>query len=97
MKKRSGSSAHGARAAKKDKFMRKRKIYFSDIPELSDRQLANMRRVGRPPLGGEPRKLVAIRMDSKVLDWLRKTAAKKGVPYQSFINDLLAEQMKKAS
>jgi predicted DNA binding CopG/RHH family protein len=36
-------------------------------------------------------------MDSKVLNWLRKTAEKKGLPYQSFINDLLAEQMKKAS
>jgi len=97
MKRRSGSSAHGARAAKKVDTMRKRKIDFSDIPELSDRQLTRMRRVGRPPLGDEPRKLVAIRMDSKVLDWLRRTAAKKGVPYQSFINDLLAEQMKKAS
>jgi predicted DNA binding CopG/RHH family protein len=31
------------------------------------------------------------------LDWLRETAAKKGVPYQCFINDLLAEQMKEAS
>ena len=97
MKKRSGSSARGARAAKKESATKKRKIYFSDIPELSGRQLAAMRRVGRPPLGDEPRKLVAIRMDSKVLNWLRKTAEKKGLPYQSFINDLLAEQMKKAS
>jgi uncharacterized protein (DUF4415 family) len=56
-----------------------------------------MRRVGRPPLGDEPRKLVAIRMDAKVLEWLRLTARKKGIPYQSLINDLLADQMKKAS
>ena len=31
--------------------MPKRKIDFSDIPELSDEQLSNMRRIGRPPLG----------------------------------------------
>jgi predicted DNA binding CopG/RHH family protein len=33
-------------------------------------------------MGDEPRKLIAIRLDEKVLGWLRKTAAKKGLPYQ---------------
>jgi hypothetical protein len=33
-------------------------------------------------MGDEPRKLIAIRLDAKVLGWLRKTAAKKGLPYQ---------------
>ena len=77
--------------------MRKRKIDFSDIPELSEKQLSAMRRVGRPPLGDQPRKLIAIRLDSKVLDWIRATAAKKGLQYQSLINEILAKEMKKAS
>jgi uncharacterized protein (DUF4415 family) len=54
-----------------------------------------MRRVGRPPLGDEPRQLIAIRLDSKVLRWLRAVAAKRQVPYQSLINDMLASEMKK--
>jgi uncharacterized protein (DUF4415 family) len=56
-----------------------------------------MRRVGRPTVGEEPRKLIAIRLDSKVLGWLRETAEKKGLPYQSLVNQILAEEMKKAS
>jgi hypothetical protein len=54
-----------------------KKINYSDIPESSDRQLSSMRRVGRPTVGGEPRKLIAIRLDAKVLGWLRKTAEKR--------------------
>jgi len=56
-----------------------------------------MRRVGRPTVGEEPRKLIAIRLDPKVLGWLRETAKKKGLPYQSLVNQILAEEMKKAS
>jgi len=97
MKKSRGSSARVARAGKKDKNMKSKKIDFSDIPELSDKQLERMRRVGRPTVGDEPRKLIAIRLDAKVLSWLRKTAAKKGTPYQSLVNDILAEEMRKAS
>ena len=96
MKKTQGSSARGARAAKKEKGMRARKIDFSDIPELSDEELSRMRRVGRPTVGDEPRKLIAIRLDAKVLSWLRKTAEKKGLPYQSLVNDILAGEMRKA-
>jgi predicted DNA binding CopG/RHH family protein len=36
-------------------------------------------------------------MDPKVLAWLRKTADKKGLPYQSLVNEILAEEMRKAS
>jgi uncharacterized protein (DUF4415 family) len=96
MKKSRGSPARGERAGKKEKNIKSRKINFPDIPELSDKQLSRMRRVGRPPVGDEPRKLIAIRLDSKVLGWLRKTAEKKGLPYQSLVNDILAEEMKKA-
>jgi uncharacterized protein (DUF4415 family) len=97
MKKRRGSSARGARAAKNEKGMKSTKINFSDIPELSDRQLSSMRRVGRPTVGDELRKLIAIRLDAKVLGWLRKTAEKKGLPYQSLVNEILASEMRKAS
>jgi uncharacterized protein (DUF4415 family) len=97
MKKRRELSARGGRAAKREKGTKRKRIDFSDIPELSEKQLSAMRRVGRPPLGDQPRRLIAIRMDAKVLDWVRKAAMKKGKPYQSLINDILAERMKRAS
>jgi uncharacterized protein (DUF4415 family) len=97
MKRSRGLSAQGGQAGKKGKDMRAKKIDFSDIPELSQKQLSCMRRVGRPTLGDEPRKLIAIRLDPKVLGWLRRTAEKKGLPYQSLVNEILAEEMKKAS
>lgn len=97
MKKSRGSSARGGRAVKNESGTKSKKIDFSDIPELTDRQLSSMRRVGRPTVGDEPRKLIAIRLDAKVLGWLRKTAAKKGLPYQSLVNEILAGEMRKAS
>jgi uncharacterized protein (DUF4415 family) len=97
MKKSRGSSARGERAGKKEKIMKAKRINFSDIPELSDRQLSRMSRVGRPTVGDEPRKLIAIRLDARVLGWLRTTAKKRGLPYQSLVNEILAEEMRKAS
>jgi uncharacterized protein (DUF4415 family) len=70
--------------------MPKRRIDFSDIPELSDAQLRRMKRVGRPTIGRAPRKAVSLRVDPDVLARLKATAAKRGVPYQSLINDILA-------
>jgi len=96
MKKSRGSSARGGRTRKSASGMKPKRIDFSEIPELSEKQLSAMRRVGRPTLGDEPRKLIAIRLDSKVLGWLRRTAEQKGLPYQSLINDILAEEMRKA-
>lgn len=96
MKKKRGSSARGGRAGKNERGMRSKKIDYSEIPELSDRQLSSLRRVGRPTVGDEPRKLIAIRLDAKVLGWLRKTAEKKGLPYQSLVNEILASEMRKA-
>jgi uncharacterized protein (DUF4415 family) len=97
MEKSRGSSARGMRAGKKEKGMRSKKIDFSDIRKLSDKQLSSMRRVGRPTVGDEPRKLITIRLDSNVLGWLPKTAEKKGLPYQSLVNEILAGEMRKAS
>ena len=73
--------------------MPKRKI---DIPELSDEQLASMRRVGRPPLGRSARTAISVRVDPEVLSRLKVKAAKQGIPYQSLINDILARAMRRA-
>ena len=75
--------------------MPKRKIDFSDIPEFSDEQLASMRRVGRPPLGRTARTAISVRVDPEVLSLLKATAARRGMPYQSLINDILARAMRR--
>ncbi|HUE86447.1 MAG TPA: BrnA antitoxin family protein [Vicinamibacterales bacterium] len=72
-----------------------RKIDFSDIPEASPVQLRAMRRVGRPPIGDAPRQLIAIRVDAGVLEQFRKAARRKGVGYQTLINDVLAKHIRK--
>ncbi len=72
-----------------------RKIDCSDIPEASSAQLGVMRRVGRPPIGDAPRQLIAIRVDAGVLEQFRKAARRKGVGYQTLINDVLAKHVRK--
>jgi len=42
-----------------------------------------MRRVERPTVRDEPRKLIVIRFDAKVLSWLRETTEENGKPHQS--------------
>ncbi len=93
MRKRSGSSVRGVRV---DGSARRtaRKIDYSDIPESSTEQLKAMRRVGRPPLGDEPRQLIAIRVDPGVLDRFRKEARRRHVGYQTLINEVLAEHVR---
>lgn len=76
--------------------MPKSRINFTDIPELSDKQLASMRRVGRPPVGRAPRAPISLRVDPDVLARLKAKAVKQGVPYQSLINDILARAMRRA-
>jgi uncharacterized protein (DUF4415 family) len=75
--------------------MRRRGIDFSDIPEASPVQLRAMRRVGRPPLGAEARRLIAIRIDPQVLAAVRREARQRGLGYQSLINDLLAKHVER--
>ena len=94
MRKRSESSVRGERAAASVRRTR-RKIDFSDIPESSAEQLKSMRRVGRPPLGDEPRQLIAIRVDPGVLDQFRKEARRRRVGYQTLINEVLARHARK--
>jgi uncharacterized protein (DUF4415 family) len=94
MPKRSGSSARGGRAAASVRHTR-RAIDFSDIPDSPVEQLKAMRRVGRPPLGDEPRQLIAIRVDPRVLDQFRKEARRRRVGYQTLINEVLARHVRK--
>jgi uncharacterized protein (DUF4415 family) len=54
-----------------------------------------MRRVGRPPIGAEPRQLIAIRVDPRVLESFRKEARRRRVGYQTLINEVLAEHIRK--
>jgi predicted DNA binding CopG/RHH family protein len=54
-----------------------------------------MRRVGRPPLGVASRRLIAIRIDPHVLGAIRQEAKRRGLGYQSFINELLAEHIRR--
>ena len=54
-----------------------------------------MRRVGRPPLGDEPRQLIAIRVDLGVLEQFRKEARRRRVGYQTLINEVLAAHVRK--
>ena len=94
MRKRSGSLVRGVRAAASVRRTR-RKVDYSDIPESSPEQLKAMRRVGRPPLGDEPRRLIAIRVDPRVLESFRKEARRRRVGYQTLINAVLAEYTRK--
>ena len=94
MPKRSGSSARAGRAAASGRRTRQQ-IDFSDIPDSSGEQLTAMRRVGRPPLGDEPRQLIAIRVDAGVLQQFRKEARRRRVGYQTLINEVLARHARK--
>ncbi|PYN52224.1 MAG: hypothetical protein DMD97_03795 [Candidatus Rokuibacteriota bacterium] len=90
------SSARAARAAKSARPTRRRRgIDFSEIRETSPVQLRAMRRVGRPPLGAEPRRLIAIRIDPHVLAAVRREAKRRRLGYQSLINDLLAKHVER--
>ena len=94
MAKRSESSAHGARAGRKERPTRARKIDFSDIPEAAPEQLRAMRRVGRPPIGKEARQLIAIRLDPRVIAGFRKEAKRRNLGYQTLIHEVLAKHVK---
>jgi uncharacterized protein (DUF4415 family) len=94
MRKRSVSLARGGRAGGSAR-RTSRKIDFSDIPDSSREQLRAMRRVGRPPLGDEPRQLIAIRVDPDVLEQFRKEARRRRVGYQTLINEVLAQHVRK--
>ena len=92
-KKQSVSSASGPRVAKKEKLMQDREIDFSDIPESTDEELIQARRVGRP-VTGKAKQLIAVRISPEVLRKLKKLALKSDKPYQTLINELLEKAAK---
>ena len=94
MSKKSASSARGRRATKKGTRTRQ-PIDFSDIPESSDEQLRSMKRVGRPPLGKGARQLIAIRLDPEVLHALRREAERRSLGYQTLVNQVLADYVRR--
>ena len=93
-RKRSASSARAARVAASVPRTR-RPIDFSDIPDSPPEQLRAMRRVGRPPLGDPARQLIAIRVDPGILNEFRREARRRRVGYQTLINEVLAEHVRK--
>jgi uncharacterized protein (DUF4415 family) len=71
------------------------KIDFSDIPEMNDKQLKQFKRVGRPLIGSSARLMIAIRIDPETLVHLKDQAKEHGKGYQTFINEILKEYVKK--
>jgi uncharacterized protein (DUF4415 family) len=54
-----------------------------------------MKRVGRPPLGDGARQLIAIRLDAQVLKALRHEAHRRSLGYQTLVNEVLADFVRK--
>src|SRR3989304_4531174 len=96
-KRRVGSSARGGRVVKSARPISDSQIDFSDIPESTDEELRQARRVGRPKTGRPPRQLIAIRIDPLLLNHLRERGANKAKPYQTFIHELLEKAVKRAA
>ena len=96
MAKRSASSARAGRTGKNAR--RTPRIDYSDIPASTPEQLTSMRRVGRPRLSAAgAREMIAIRLDPTVIAGFRKAAKRRGVGYQTLINEVLARHVPKAS
>jgi len=95
-KKQSESSARVGRRAENEKHMHNTDIDFSDIPELTEEELATGRRVGRPK-SEFAKQLIAIRIDPRLLEKLRKMAAELEKPYQTLLHDLLEEAVDEAA
>lgn len=95
-KKQSVSLVRGKRPAKNAKHLPDSALDFSDIPELTNEQLAKAKRVGRPKIEN-PKQLIAIRMSPNLIFELRKIAKKKKIPYQTLIHELLEKAVKKVA
>src|SRR6266852_874766 len=95
-RKRSGSSVRGRRAVRNIKHIPDSQIDFSDIPEATDEELRRARRVGRPA-SGNAKQLIAIRIAPRLLDQLRRMAAKQSKPYQTLIHELLEKAARKVA
>lgn len=72
------------------------RIDFSDIPESTDKELQQAKRVGRPSTGNA-KQLIAIRLHPKLLASLRSMASRRSKPYQTLIHELLERAVKNAA
>ena len=94
---RAVSSVRAKPAAKKGKRTSRHRpdseIDFSDIPELTQHQLKQGRRVGRPTHGRAAKQLIAIRLDPDLIAALRKRAAIEKVGYQILIQNILTKAL----
>jgi len=95
-KKSFASSAHARQRGKSAKPIPDSRIDLSDLPEATDAELRRARRVGRPATGNA-KQLIAIRIAPKLLDQLRRMAAKQSKPYQTLIHDLLEKAARKVA
>ena len=93
----SASSLRAPRAGKKLRQPPDSEIDFSDSPELTDEQLSRLRPLGRPPVGDAVKKSIAIRINPNLLADIRAVAARKQVPYQTLIHDILEKFVARAS
>ena len=85
-----------SRVEKKGKRTSTKKIDFSDIPESTDAELKRAKKIGRPSTG-QAKQLIALRISPILLSKLKKLAAKKGKPYQTYIHESLEALIKKAA
>lgn len=95
-KKQSELSAQGKPRARKDKHIKDSEINFDDIPELTDDELYNARRVGRPR-SNNPKQLIAVRLSPNLLSNLKKLAKKRKKPYQTLMNELLEKAVEEVA
>ncbi len=93
-KKPSVLSARDEQVGKSARLTSNNGIDFSDIPESTGEELKRARRVGRPSTG-RAKRLIAIRIDPRLLARLRRLAAKQSKPYQTLIHELLESAAKK--
>lgn len=91
-----GSSARGKQRGRSAKHIPDSRIDLSDIPEATDEELRRARRVGRPA-SGNAKQLIAIRIAPRLLDQLRRLAAKQSKPYQTLIHELLEKAARRVA
>lgn len=93
-KKRFALLAHVKPVAKNVRRISDHEIDFSDIPDSTDEELKQARRVGRPKTG-RAKLLIAFRIDPQLLAQIRQLANKQHKPYQTLIHELLAHATKR--
>jgi len=75
------------RVAKRQARAQADSIDYSDIPVLSERQLAQFKRT--------PKRLVAVRLDADVFDWIRQFGAEYSTRINTVLRLVMAQQQSK--